>query len=103
MVIWTMMRILLGMYFRMLLMAAFEQAVTAMTARHMMAAVFIDVVTAKAEHMPRTCKAIGLLFRMALLRAFFDSLSSHGGLMAMSSAVVSFVWFIVLCSLFLGF
>ena len=59
-VICTMMRMLVGMNLRMRLTELFAMAVTKMRARHMVTAVSSFVVTARAEQIPRICKAMGL-------------------------------------------
>ena len=47
-----------------------EHAITAMTAMLITAAVSIWVVTAKAEQIPSTCKAIGLLLNRGSVSTF---------------------------------
>src|SRR6056297_3147798 len=60
-VIWTMIRMLLGMNDRIALTARLLNPVTATTARLITTDVSILVVTARALQIPRICKAIGLL------------------------------------------
>ena len=64
----TMIRMLAGMWLRRRLTERFDPAVTAMTAPHMTSEVSILVVTARAEQMPRTCSAIGLLLNSGSIR-----------------------------------
>ena len=59
-VISTIMRMLAGMKLRIKLTATLEQQSTKMTAKHMIEAVSNLVVTARAEHIPRLSKAMGL-------------------------------------------
>ena len=57
----TMMRMLGGMTLRMTLTAVFDSTITAITASDITMLVSSFVVTASAEQMPSTCRAIGLL------------------------------------------
>lgn len=64
---------LLGMWFRIRLTVALEQATTEVRARHMTNAVESLLVTAKAEHTPKICSAIGLLLKRGSVMTFFVS------------------------------
>ena len=63
MAIWAMMRTLLGMWLRISEMNRLEKAVTAVTASAITKAVSILLVTARAEQIPSTCSAMGLLLK----------------------------------------
>ena len=71
-VICTMMRILVGIWFRNKLTSRFENSSTKMTAAHMTSAVSILVVTASAEQIPSTCSVIGLLLKSGSVNASLD-------------------------------
>src|SRR5574344_1617640 len=61
MVIWAMIRTLLGMKLRTMELKRMEKAVTAVTASAITMAVSSLLVTARAEQIPSTCNMIGLL------------------------------------------
>src|SRR5690606_10960146 len=64
MVICTIMRMLDGICVRMLETKKFENAVTSVSARHIVTVVFRLLVTASAEQIPIICRAIGLLSKI---------------------------------------
>src|SRR5690606_32746260 len=64
MVICTIMRMLDGICLRMLETKKFENAVTSVSARHIVTVVFRLLVTASAEQIPIICRAIGLLSKI---------------------------------------
>lgn len=68
MVICTMMRMLPGIMLRIAATAALEAAVTRITATHMVMVVSILLVTARAEQIPSTCRAIGLFEKIGVSR-----------------------------------
>ena len=69
---WTMMRMLGGMWLRIRLTEKFEPtSAPKITARHITAEVSILVVTARAEQMPSTCSAIGLLLNSGSMQNVF--------------------------------
>jgi hypothetical protein len=63
-----MMRILEGMNCRMLEIKKLENAVTSVNAIHITTVTLRDVVTARAEQMPRICSAIGLFLKIGSAR-----------------------------------
>src|SRR5690554_8184847 len=67
-VIWTMVRMLPGVWARTRETARLENEVTAMTARHITILTLMLVVTASAEQIPRICRAIGLLLKIGSKR-----------------------------------
>ena len=73
MVICTIIRILLGIWFLIALMAALEKAVTKVKASAIISEVDICEVTANAEQIPRTCKVIGLSLTSGAVNTFFVS------------------------------
>src|SRR5690554_5253499 len=68
MVICTMIRMLPGIWVRTRETARLENAVTAITARHITILTLMLVVTASAEQIPRICRAIGLLLKIGSKR-----------------------------------
>ena len=56
----TIMRMLPGIWWRMLDTKKLEKAVTTVNATHMTSVTCSDEVTASAEQMPRICRAMGL-------------------------------------------
>ena len=60
---WTMMQMLVGIWFRSMLTKKLENSNTNTTAALMTRAVDIFVVMASAEQMPSTCRAIGLVLK----------------------------------------
>ena len=66
---WTIIRMLLGIVLRISDIITFENAVTAVTEIPMTIAGSSFAVTAKQEHMPRTCTITGLSFDRGLNNA----------------------------------
>ena len=64
MVICTMMRMFVGTRSRTADTATFDRVVTKMTAAHITRVVDMLTVTASAEQMPSTCRAMGLLLNI---------------------------------------
>ena len=64
----TMMRMLVGMWRRIRLMAPLENTRTKITARHMVADVSSLLVTARAEQIPTTCREMGFSSKMGASR-----------------------------------
>ena len=75
-VICTIIRMVCGMWFRMMLTDRLEKAVTNVRAMHIVTAVSSFVVTASAEQMPSTCSAIGLLLNSGSSSTLRSALSS---------------------------
>ena len=71
MVICTIILMELGIWLRSIEINNDEKAVTAITARAITKETFKDEVTAKAEQMPSTCNAIGLLSTKGSTSSFF--------------------------------
>ncbi|CSB80195.1 Uncharacterised protein [Vibrio cholerae] len=69
----TIIRTLLGMWLRIRETKKLDNAVTNITASVITNAVSSLVVTASAEHTPRTCSAIGLLSKTGANTLFFSS------------------------------
>jgi hypothetical protein len=59
-----MIRILDGITFRIMEMNKLENAVTAVKAKHITTVTCMELVTAKAEQIPKICSAIGLLSKI---------------------------------------
>jgi hypothetical protein len=57
------------MWWRIRLITLFERVITAVTASDMTSAVAKVLVTASAEHIPRTCRVIGFWFTSGLRKA----------------------------------
>ena len=68
MVSWTMIRMFVGIMFRSRLTDRLESAITATTAALITTEVCIPVVTARAEQIPSTWSAIGLLWMSGSIR-----------------------------------
>jgi len=67
MVICTIMRMLPGMWLRIRDTKKLEKAVTSVSATHITRDTFMLEVTARAEQIPRICRAMGLLSKMGLI------------------------------------
>ena len=70
-VICTIMRILVGTRFRTRETAKLDIVQTKITARHMTRVVAILIVTARAEHIPNTWSAMGLLLKIGSINTSF--------------------------------